>query len=118
MNPAKQREVDTVRPPSMGGSPKRSGTYAMGTYGKAADDEPPALYEPYEEDELTPVHLACLVCKGRVFLVQESGNSYSGTRCGWCTNGTMSGEQVNRYLNRDKLKAKDIETMLRRYVEE
>lgn len=110
MKPEKRAasERETVRPPAMRQAPKVSGTYTTAPYTVQVNDL------SFEEDELTPVWLACLVCKGRIFVVKERGHAYSSVRCKWCTNGTMSGEQINNYLNRDKI----VETMLRRYVEE
>lgn len=101
-------EIDTTRPPSwLRPAPKVSGTYATTPYTVRVDD---LEYE----DELTPVKLACLVCKGRIFHSKEDGTNYSKARCKWCTEGAMNGEQINNYLNRDKI----VDAMLRRYVEE
>lgn len=83
---------------------KSSGTYVI-----AKDD-----FLSFEEDELTPVKLACLACKGHGFLLRESQTSYVRSRCLWCSDGAMDGNQVNVYLNHDKL----VEEMLKRYVEE
>lgn len=115
MKPAKRAdEVDTWRPPAMRDRtpPKASGTYTTTPYTVDVDEL------PYEEDELTPVRMACLVCKGHAFIVKEHGTGYSKSRCDWCTGGSMSSDQINRYLNRDRIKANEIESMLRRYVQE
>lgn len=110
--PKRAAEVDTWRPPALRQPPKTSGTYTTKSFVVDVGEL------PYEEDELTPVRMACLVCKGHAFVTKEVGSTYSRARCDWCTDGSMSGEQINRYLNRDKIKAKEVETMLRRYVEE
>jgi hypothetical protein len=95
-------EVDTVRPP------KFSTKYTTAPY--------LIPIEELDPDDLTPVSLACLVCKGRSRIVAESGGAYSNTHCEWCTNGSMSGEQINRYLNRD-VRRRDVDEMLQRYTE-
>lgn len=113
MKPADKRTADTWRPPSQRGHvPKVSGTYSTKSFVVDVGDL------PYEEDELTPVRMACLVCKGHGFHTKENGTHYSRARCDWCTDGSMTSDQVNRYLNREQIKRQDIETMLRHYVKE
>ncbi len=87
-------------------APRHSGTYTRDN-SEIADES---------FDELTPVRVICMVCKGRIFLTKETINntSYAKVRCWWCTEGSMSGEQVNNYLNRDKI----IETLVRDYLKE
>lgn len=107
------REIETARPPSMPKkAPAVSGTYSTRQYVVDVEDL------AYEEDELTPIRLACLVCKGHGSITRESANRYSSSRCEWCTDGTMTGEQVNRYLSRDQIRQREVESLLRRYIEE
>lgn len=107
-----QSEIETVRPPKfLRQPPAPSGTYSTKPYVVNVED---LNYE----DELTPVFMACLACKGRGTVSREVETSYSEATCRWCSNGTMSGLQINDYLNRDQVKARFIDDELRRYVEE
>ncbi len=94
-------------------SPKLSGTYAVTK--ENGDPDPQVTYLLDDDpDELTPARIVCQACKGRVFFHKESadGRSYVKVQCKWCTGGSMSGTQVNDYLNRNK----EIEDLCRYYV--
>ena len=96
------RQVRSDRP-----VPRHSGTYESKRYSSEVTDE--------TFDELTPVRIVCKACRGHIFFTKDTpdGRTYARVRCQWCTEGSMSGEQVNSYLNNDKI----IETLVKRYLE-
>lgn len=90
-----------------------SGTFSIPNGSIRTDDS------IYDDDELTPVRMKCLVCDGRAIIIDDYGSGYSSTKCGWCNNGAMSSSQINQYLNRAEINndALDIDEILRRYVD-
>jgi len=85
-------------------APKLSGTYVSNQGRQHLLDD--------DHDELTPIRTVCKACKGHIFSKKtDDGKSYSQIRCIWCTEGAMTGEQLNAYF-----KQLQIEELCRKYV--
>lgn len=78
----------------------------------------------FDDDELTPVRVSCLACKGRIVIVREKQFQYAGRKCNWCTGGCMSSEQINVYrsaqaeaeFDQTMRGGKDVDDLLKGYV--